>query len=317
MREQRGPWYLLTGLVIGAVVGVLYAWGVQPVKYTNTTPASLRTDFKDQYRALIASAYVADGDLVRARARLDLLEDADVYQVLAEQAQRTLANAAQAGGSAMQEARALGVLAVALGQPVATVAASVQLSPSPTVQESTPSPTPAAVTLTATSPVLTATLVQTGTLASASPSPGTSIVTAQATRSTASRTTPSPTITRLPTRTFTPTPGSPFALKSEELVCAPDQILPLIVLQTYDAAGQGVPGVEVVVSWEGGENRFFTGLKSELGLGYADFTMTPGVVYTLRLAEGGQIIPNLSASECEAADGTRYWGSWLLIFEQP
>ena len=45
--------------------------------------------------------------------------------------------------------------------------------------------------------------------------------------------------------------------------------------------------------------------------------MTPGVVYTLRLAEGGQIIPNLSASECEAADGNRYWGSWLLIFEQP
>jgi len=307
MSDQRGPWYLLTGLVIGAVLGVLYAWGVQPVKYTNTTPASLRTDFKDQYRALIASAYMADGDLVRARARLDLLKDADVYQVLAEQAQRTLANASQTGGGAMQEARALGVLAVALGQPVATVA--VSLSPLP--QESSPSPSPAPNTLTPTPPTLPATPVAT------SPSPGTSSVTAQATPLATAAMTPSPTITRLPTRTFTPTPGAPFALKSEELACSPDQKIPLIILQTYDAAGQGVPGVEVVVNWDGGENRFFTGLKPELGLGYADFTMTPSVVYTLRLAEGGQIIPNLSASECEAADGSRYWGSWLLIFEQP
>ncbi len=311
MRDSRGPWYLLTGLAIGAVLGVLYAWGVQPVKYKDTPPASLRTDFKDQYRALIASAYMADGDLVRARARLDLLGDADVYQVLAEQAQRTLANASQLGEGAMQEARALGVLAVALGQPVATVAGPAQSSPSPLPSQGTPSSTPALNTLTPTPPALPATPI------GISPSPGTSTVTAQSTQPTTAGKTPSPTITRLPTRTFTPTPGAPFALKSEELACNPDQNTPLIVLQTNDAAGQGVPGVEVVVSWDGGENHFFTGLKPELGLGYADFTMTPGVVYSLRLVEGGQIIPNLSASECEAADGNRYWGSWLLIFEQP
>ena len=88
-------------------------------------------------------------------------------------------------------------------------------------------------------------------------------------------------------------------------------------MQTYDAAGQGVPGVEAVVEWDGGESHFFTGLKPELGLGYADFAMTPGVVYTLRLAEGGQVIPNLRAGECEAQDGGRFWGSWLLVFTQP
>jgi hypothetical protein len=128
---------------------------------------------------------------------------------------------------------------------------------------------------------------------------------------------PTPTITLLPTRTFTPTPGSLFALKSEELNC--DSILktPLIVVQAYDAAGQGVPGLQVVVSWEGGESRFFTGLKPELGLGYADFSMDPGVVYTLRLEEGGQIVPNLTGTECESEGGERYWGSWVLIFEQP
>jgi hypothetical protein len=70
------------------------------------------------------------------------------------------------------------------------------------------------------------------------------------------------------------------------------------------------------VEWDGGESRFFTGLKPEMGLGYADFAMTPGVVYTLRLAEGGEIIQNLAPSECEAQDGGRFWGTWVLVFEQ-
>ncbi|MBI1865988.1 MAG: HD-GYP domain-containing protein, partial [Nitrospirae bacterium] len=43
--------------------------------------------------------------------------------------------------------------------------------------------------------------------------------------------------------------------------------------------------IEIVVVWDAGEDHFFTGLKPELGQGYADFTMTEGVSYTLRLAE--------------------------------
>ncbi len=93
-REDRGPWYLLTGLVLGAFLGLMYAWLVQPTQYTDTKPASLRADFKDRYRALIASAYMSNGDLVRAKARLELLQDADLYRMLSEQAQRTLAGAA-------------------------------------------------------------------------------------------------------------------------------------------------------------------------------------------------------------------------------
>jgi hypothetical protein len=340
-REERGPWYLITGLIIGAALGVLYAWVVKPVEYTNTTPASLRADFKDQYRALIASAYVSDGDLVRARARLALLQDADVYRSLAEQAQRTLAS-----GGAMPEARALGLLAVALGQPPASVASPVQASSS-TPEVLVTSTLPPEVTPTG---MITPTLAITSSGVS-SPTLATPTITLQATRPAA---TPTSTRTPLPTRTYTPTPGSPFALKSEDLLCVPaggsEQTgsenggtqqpgsnatqparsnatptqgsaqgpgSPLIIVQTYDAAGQGVAGVEVVVNWDGGENRFFTGLKPELGLGYADFTMAPGVVYTLRLAEGGQIVPNLTPNECEASDGSRYWGSWLLTFQQP
>ena len=75
--------------------------------------------------------------------------------------------------------------------------------------------------------------------------------------------------------------------------------------------------IELVVTWDEGENHFFTGLKPELGLGYADFVMTPSVVYSVRLADGGQPVNDLTAAECQAEDGSRFWGSWLLIFVQP
>jgi hypothetical protein len=75
--------------------------------------------------------------------------------------------------------------------------------------------------------------------------------------------------------------------------------------------------VEVTVVWEGGEDRFFTGLKPEKGPGYADFSMEPGVVYTLQLASGGQPVPDLSAAGCESESGESYWGSWSLVFARP
>jgi hypothetical protein len=128
---------------------------------------------------------------------------------------------------------------------------------------------------------------------------------------------PQAVFTPLPTRTPTPTPGAPFRLQSQELICRPELEQPLIQVQVLDAAGQPVAGVMALVSWQGGQERFFTGLKPELGLGYADFRMTPGLTYNLQLADRGELAPNLAAAECQAADGSVYWGSWLLTFVQP
>lgn len=101
------------------------------------------------------------------------------------------------------------------------------------------------------------------------------------------------------------------------MVCNNDQPEPLIQVDIKDAAGQPVPSVELVVTWDGGQDHFFTGLQSELGLGYADFVMTPEVVYSIHLAEGGQAVDELKAAECVSEDNSRYWGSWFLTFVQP
>lgn len=301
--DRRGLWYLLTGVVLGLLIGLAIAWVVRPVEYVNTRPASLRADYKDSYRALIASAYLASGDLRRARARLELLQDEDMYRVLAEQAQRTLAE-----GGLPQEARALGLLAIALGQPPATV------SPPAAVATASPSATAASLSpaaATATRPAGSGT----------SPADSGTSPAGSGTRPPA---TLAPTFTPLPSRTPTPTQGAPFILEQQELICDPKIQPPLIQVLALDAARQPVPGVEVAVTWDGGEappgrgeERFFTGLKPELGLGYADFSLTPGVSYALRLADGGQPVSNLTAQECVAADGQRFYGSWRLVFVQP
>ena len=304
MREERGPLYLITGLILGLAMGLGYAWLIQPMQYTETSPVSLRADFKGSYRTLIALAYASNGDLVRARARLELLQDENVTQLLTEQAQRKLAD-----GSPQNEARALSLLAVALGKVPPTVAlqSTPELSMTPGSEstitpEVTPSNSPAATEQG--SSIDTTEITDTLALASTMSA---SLVPTR---------TLNPTNTPLPTWTPTPTRRSPYTLQSQEFVCEEELDRPLIQIEVQDAAEQPVPGIEAIVNWDGGENHFFTGLKPDLGLGYADFVMTPSVVYTLRLAAGSELIPDLATSECEDQENNRYWGTWRFLFTQ-
>src|SRR3989304_1587990 len=85
---NRSAWApLVVGLVVGAAVGLIYGWVVEPARTTQAAPASLRTDFQEEVAALIASAHAATGDLLRARARLALLpgaSDGDYIAALAQ-----------------------------------------------------------------------------------------------------------------------------------------------------------------------------------------------------------------------------------------
>jgi hypothetical protein len=84
-----------------------------------------------------------------------------------------------------------------------------------------------------------------------------------------------------------------------------------------DAAGQPVPGVEVIVIWDEGQDHFFTGLKPELGLGYGDFLMEEGVSYALQLGRGQETVTGLTAQDCADDEGGFFAGSWRLVFVQP
>lgn len=133
-KQKGSPLYLLTGVIIGLVLGLVYAWLINPVIYENTAPASLGDADKDSYRSMIAQVYANTGDLERAALRLALLEDEDPVFTLGVQAQRVLAEGQDT------EARALALLASVLqGLPQYQETTPESVSPQPTATDSPPS----------------------------------------------------------------------------------------------------------------------------------------------------------------------------------
>ncbi len=61
-------------IALGAGLGLLYGWVINPVKYEDTTPAMLRSDYKADYVLMIAEIYGSDQNLEQAARRLATLD---------------------------------------------------------------------------------------------------------------------------------------------------------------------------------------------------------------------------------------------------
>lgn len=299
MSDKRGFWYLLSGLLLGLGIGLWISWGLAPIQFVDTTPASLSPEFKDDYRFMIASAFHANNDLVRAQARLETLLDKELIKTLGEQAQRMLSE-----NKPMAEVQLLADLSTAMQNPASPADSSSQEIPSN--QVITSSPTTATNTATPSqTPTATALVSQT-------PLPITAII--QVTSSATAK--PIATIPPRSTPTISPTPMVPFELIKKTAICEINQpgVLQVILL---NSAGGPAAGIELVITWFSGEEHFFTGLKPELGLGYADFTMTENVEYALSLSAGGTRVTGLSLQKCSNPQGGKYPGGIRLEFKQP
>lgn len=69
-------------IVIGIAAGLYYGWVLNPVKYVDTTPDSLGSDFKADYVLMVAETYRLDGDLQAAARRLAFLGDDAPVQIV-------------------------------------------------------------------------------------------------------------------------------------------------------------------------------------------------------------------------------------------
>lgn len=295
MRENRGPLYLLTGLLIGLAVGLAYAWLVEPVQYSDAAPNSLNLAAKDQYRAMIAMAYQVNANLGRARQRLALLNDNSPAQALAAQATQIL-------DPFSVEGKALAALAEGYNP-----RPTIQSTPTSTVVTELPTRAPTGV-LSPTATLDVGQAVRTATL----PPTVTSTITPTITVTPAATQTPRPTIRPSPTL------GAPFALKDKQKVC--DASLPaMLQIEVFDSAGKPVPGVLIRVTWPpANQDNFYTGLAPENSLGYADFQMTQKVIYTAQAGENGEVVSGLGTQDCPQQDGRgTFPGGWKLKFVQP
>ena len=64
---------LIAGIALGLVLGLLYGWVIRPVEYVDTTPNTLRVDYRTDYVLMVAEAYSGDADLDAALIRLAAL----------------------------------------------------------------------------------------------------------------------------------------------------------------------------------------------------------------------------------------------------
>jgi len=284
---RRIPWDVLLALLAGLGLGLVYSWVISPARVTDAEPLALRPDFKDHYRSAIAAAYAATGNLPRAQARLSLLSDSDPIEALNAQAQRMLAS-----GESLEQADQVAALASALNQ-----GTTVEFTPTPFTEITNN------IVTTSTSTLLTA--------SSEVPFEVTETAKPNETQATLS----APTLR--PTQTPIPTLGAPFTLTGQETVCDPNLPDGLLQVIVFDSRRRQLAGAKIVITWDSGEEDFFTGLKQELGNGYADFIMNPNTTYTVQLGAGSDIASGLTTSTCRTSDGETFFGGIKLTFQQP
>lgn len=63
----------LLSIALGVAAGLYYGWVLNPTTYIETTPESLRADYKADYVLMTAEIYAADGNLNSAKTRLGFL----------------------------------------------------------------------------------------------------------------------------------------------------------------------------------------------------------------------------------------------------
>jgi len=288
---KRFPFDILLTLLLGLGLGLAYSWLVSPLRIVDANPTALRADFKDAYRAAIASSYAATSNLPRAQARLSLLGDENSIEALNSQAQRLIAS-----GEFVQADQ--------------VVALAITLADG-TVLVSSPTSTPANVVTIINTP--TATLPPPPQdlpfqLTDTPQSIETQSIATQAVIDTA---------TPRPTRTLIPTVGAPFALIAQDTVCETDLPDGLLQVLVFNNSRRQVAGARIIITWDAGEEQFFTGLKPEIGNGYADYSMSPNIAYTVRLASGSDIASDLIGPTCQTSSGETFLGGIKLTFQQP
>ncbi|HVO70287.1 MAG TPA: hypothetical protein VMT24_09585 [Aggregatilineaceae bacterium] len=284
LRSGTGlSWFaLILGVGLGITAGLIYTWQIDPVVERNTAPWQLSSAGQEDYVVAVALSYAYNHDLPQAFNRLRALRpNQNVWDLVATVACDRVKTGKTVTNSDIRVIRAL----EQLYRPQGASGCADGLYPTPV-------------------PLAFATPIPTSTPTSTLPPPLTKTPTP-----------PLPTSTPFQAAVPTTTPPSgSFVLARLESFCDPT-VPGVIEVRVYDRQGQGVPGVPVQVTWSGDQrDTFFTGLKPEREMGYADFEMTPGRSYSVSIPGLTSRTPVVNAEPCQATvDGetvsttTSYW----------
>ncbi len=296
---MKAGWFVVVGLILGLVGGLLYGWVLRPVQYVETYPPLMHEHYRADWIRMTALAYGADGDLGRTQVRLRDLDEVEIRHQLEQTLEQAIASGRPL--SVLQRvanlAERYGVEHPAVGVYTSEQASLVTPRPAATF---TPSPTPEVVVSPTVAP---------------SPSPLPS---------------PTPTLdpdllqippTATPTLTVPTGAAAPFVFTEGISRCLPAPRLAISVTQevTVTVRGreqrmeEGVPGIEAWLTWAEGADRAVTGFRPALGVGYADFHIEAGEMYNLYLGQPtGAPLTTVQSTPCE--DGE--WRSWIFVIRR-
>jgi hypothetical protein len=142
MRQKEKRFGLIgfsLGFAAGLFIGLFYAWVLNPLPPSDTTPAMLEPQDKEVYYVLVAASYANNHNLPLAKQRLAELNDPQIAKTLALTSERFILE-----NKDIRDVRALAILATDMGETSSVLNLYV---PTPTltpVPTSSASPTPSA-----------------------------------------------------------------------------------------------------------------------------------------------------------------------------
>lgn len=289
-RSQGSSLYLLTGAIIGLVMGLIFSLAIAPLRYKDATPDLLTADAQTQYKVLIAQAYAAEHDMGRVQARWAAFNVQNIQVDL-----HTLLGQLSAEEGYNANAVALDYLLYDMRGGERPTEAEPTATPEPEDTSQELEVTEVAQVETEATPVENA----------AEP---------EATVSEEESALPDETQPPIPTSTVVAAVSKPFQLQ-ERLVLCEEQAPRLLQVQVRDEEGNPLQGIPILLSWPSGSEVFYTGLFPAFDEGYADYDMDPNETYRIQVGFSGAIVDGIRVNSCEREDGTTYPGGWWLAFQ--
>lgn len=74
----------LIAILVGLAIGMAYGWLISPVRYIDTSPNTLRIDYKTDYVLMVSETYQSEKDLDQANRRLALLGTSSPVELVAQ-----------------------------------------------------------------------------------------------------------------------------------------------------------------------------------------------------------------------------------------
>ena len=284
-RRPFSLWGVVIGLILGISAGLVYTWEVNPIVEVSTEPWQLRAQDRAHYMVAITLAFAGDSNLNRAVERLLTLQmqgsATDPFQDIADTACQLASTGYVDSNSGLRAIRSMMTFYQLQGRTgcADSLIPAGDLQSTAVVQVELPTPT----------------LIPPATK---TPLPVSS---------------PNPTSTQRSLVVPTSIPQQDFVIANITTFCDAD-LAGVIEVFVQDFGSVGLPGQPVRVRWDGGQSRFFTGLKPERSPGYADFQMEANQGYIIDMPGLSDPSQPLTAENCSLETGGTSLRSYRVFF---